>query len=325
MGNIKRLKFITILFITLLFIAPQAFSAGFANPGLLVTPADIEKNAGKWTIIDCRDAKTYAAGHIPGAVNLGDACAKILRDTTLRVKKTGDLEKLLGETGVSMDRPVVVYADAKLITGATVAFWILEYLGHNDVGFLNGGIEEWQSSGRALESGKNKPVPATFKANIVKNRIATTDEVVKIAKGEITNVNLIDSRSEKEHKGEDIRSLRGGHIPNTTINAAHTDTYHVETGTLFSPEGLESIFGKLDRNKRTIPYCQTGTRSTLIYLELRLMGFKEPANYDDSWIIYGSNPDHPVTNENWYDFVKVNDALKAIDGLKKEIEELKKK
>lgn len=314
-----------LLLIVFLFISAVSYGAEYANPQLLVTPSDIEKNKGKWVVVDCRDDKAYAAGHIPGAINLGGACGKVLRDTTLRIKKTGELEKLLGEAGVSMDKPVVVYADAKLITGATVAFWALEYLGHTDVRFLNGGIEEWQSVGKPLDNTKTKLPPVTFKANVVKNRIATTDEMVRIAKGEIKDVNVIDSRSEKENKGEDIRSVRGGHIPNTTINVSHTDTYHVETGTLYSADGLEMLFGKLDMNKRTIPYCQTGTRSTLTYLELRLMGFKEPANYDDSWIIYGSNVDCPVANENWYDFVKVNDALKKIDALTKEIEELKKR
>jgi thiosulfate/3-mercaptopyruvate sulfurtransferase len=224
-----------------------------------------------------------------------------------------------------MDKPVVVYADARLITGASVAFWILEYLGHQDVRFLNGGIEEWVTTGKPLEKAPTKLPGAAFKANVVKARIATTDEMVKIAKGEIKNVNIIDSRTEKENKGDDIRSLRGGYIPNTTLNVSHVDTYHVETGELYSMDSLESLFGKLDKNKRTIPYCQTGTRSTLIYLELRLMGFKDPANYDDSWIVYGSNVDYPVANENWYDFVKVNDTLKAVEALKKEIEELKAK
>lgn len=313
-----------VLIVFSLFISVSVFAADYANPQLLVTPADVEKNTGKWVVIDCRDDKAYAAGHVPGAVNLGGACGKVLRDTTLRVKKTADLEKMLDEAGVSMDKPVVVYADAKLITSASIAFWVLEYLGHDKVRFLNGGIEEWQGDGKALETGKKKPTPTTFKANVVKSRIATTDEIVKIATGKIRDVNVIDSRSEKEHKGEDIRAVRGGHIPNTMINVSHTDTYHVETGTIFSADGLEMLFGKLDKNKRTIPYCQTGTRSTLTYLELRLMGFKDPANYDDSWIVYGSNVNYPVANENWYDFVKVNDALKKIDALSKEIEQLKK-
>jgi len=325
MHRMRGVRLLIALFVVMAFAVPSAYSAEYANPQLLVTPADLEKNMGKWIVIDCRDDKAYAAGHIPGAINLGGACAKVMRDTTLRVKKAGDLEKLLGGAGVSADKPVVVYADARLITGATVAFWILEYMGHKDVRFLNGGIEEWTTTGKSLEKAPTKLPAAVFKANVVKSRIATSDEMAKIARGEIKGAQVIDSRTEKENKGDDIRSLRGGHIPNTNLHVAHVDTYHVETGELYSMDSLETLLGKLDRNKRTIPYCQTGTRSTLTYLELRLMGFKDPANYDDSWIIYGSNVDYPVANENWYDFVKVNDTLKAVDALKKEIEELKKK
>lgn len=317
----RPIRLSILLAFTLTLIVTSAFAMDYANPQLLVTPADVEKNIDKWLLIDCRDSKDYAGGHIPNAINLGEACAKVMRDTTLRVKKTAELERLLGEAGVSMDKTVVVYADAKLITSASVAFWILEYLGHKDVRFLNGGIEAWVKAGRSLEKSPAKPTPVTFKANVIKSRIATTEEMLKIANRKIKGVNVIDSRTAKEHKGEDIRALRGGHIPNTTINVSHLDTYDNETGEIHPMDKLIESFGKLDRNKRTIAYCQTGTRSTLTYLELRLMGFKDPANYDDSWIVYGSNVDYPVENENWFDFVKVNDAIKV---LKKELEEMKK-
>jgi len=325
MAHKKSAMTIFFLVSALLLISSYSHSAEYANPQLLVTPEYVEKNAGKLVLLDCRDEKDYLAGHIPGAVNLGGACGKVLRDTSLRVKKTADLEKMLSKAGVGMDKPVVIYADAKLITSATVAFWILEYLGHDKVSLLNGGIDEWLEGNRKTENAATKLPPATFKAKVIKNRIATTAEMIQIAKGETKNVNVVDSRTEKEHAGTDIRAVRGGHIPNTTINLSHVKTYDVQTGKIHSMDDLEKLLGKLDKNRRTIAYCQTGTRSTLIYMELRLMGFKEPVNYDDSWIIYGSNPDCPIAEENWYDFVKVNEALKAIDGLKKAIEELKTK
>jgi thiosulfate/3-mercaptopyruvate sulfurtransferase len=326
-GKMRQMKKVmATMFVTVsLFIAATVFAADYANPELLVSPADIEKNMGKWVVIDCRDDNAYTTGHIPGAINLGGACGKVLRDTTLRVKKAENLEKLLGGSGVSMDKPVVVYADAHLITSASVAFWVLEYLGHDNVRFLNGGIEAWKEAGKSVEKEAKQVSPASFKAKPVRNRIATTDEMVKIAKGETRGVQVIDSRTERENAGDDIRALRGGHIPNTTVNVSHVKTYDVQTGKVHAMDELHTLFGELDRNARTVPYCQTGTRSTLVYLELRLMGFKDPANYDDSWIIYGSNVNYPVANENWYDFVKVNDALKAMDALKKEIEELKKR
>lgn len=313
--------------VALLCGGSPAGGAEYANPGLLAEVSAVAENAAKpdWVIIDCRDDKAYAAGHIPGAITLGGACGKVLRDATYREKKTEALEELLGNAGVSMEKQVVLYADAKLITSTSVAFWILEHLGHDKVHVLNGGIEAWGDAGKPLETIEKKLSPVSFKAKVVKGRLATTDEMVRIGKGEMKGVNVIDSRTETEHKGSDIRALRGGHIPNTTLNVSHVKTYDVQTGTIHSMDDLESIFGTLDKDKRTIAYCQTGTRSTLIYLELRLMGFKEPANYDDSWIIYGSNVEYPVANENWYDFVKVNDTIKAVDELKKAVEELRKR
>ncbi len=321
-----RSKKVAVYFVIAVFalLSVSAYAVEYENPQLLVTPADISNNFGKWVVIDCRDEKAYASGHIPGAITLGGACGKVLRDATLRAKKAEELEKLLGNAGVTQNRPVVVYADAKLITSASVAFWVLEYLGHDNAYFLNGGIEEWQSDVRPLDKAETKLTPTAFKASVVRSRIATTEEIVKIAKGEIKDVNVIDSRTEKEHSGSDIRALRGGYIPHTTINVSHVKTYDVQTGKLHTMDELEKLLdNKLDRGKRTIAYCQTGTRSTLIYLELRLMGFRDAANYDDSWIVYGSNVDYPVTNENWYDFVRVNEAIKSIEDLKKEIEELK--
>lgn len=315
------------LIISVLFIGIFASGAEYANPDLLADVKMVADNIGKpdWVVIDCRDEHSYAGGHIPGAINLGGACGKVLRDATFRAKKTEDLEKILGNAGVSMDTHVVVYADAKLITSTSVAFWCLEHLGHEKVHFLDGGIEAWLGAGKPLDRTEKKLDTAAFKARVTKSRTASTEEMVKIAKGEVKNVNVIDSRTEKEHAGSDIRALRGGHIPNTTTNVSHVWTYDVQTGKIHTMDDLETLFGKLDRNKRTIAYCQTGTRSTLVYLELRLMGFKDPANYDDSWIVYGSNVDYPVENENWYDFVKVNEAIKAVEELKKEIEELNKK
>ena len=138
----------SVIIVVFSLVISVANAVEYANPQLLVTPAAITNNMGKWVVIDCREEKDYAAGHIPGSITLGGACGKVLRDATLRAKKVEELEKVFGNAGVDRDRPVVVYADARLITSATVAFWILEYLGHDNVYFLNGGIEEWQSEGK---------------------------------------------------------------------------------------------------------------------------------------------------------------------------------
>jgi hypothetical protein len=86
----------------------------------------------------------------------------------------------------------------------------------------------------------------------------------------------------------------------------------------FTPESVGKHFNNLDKDKRTVAYCQTGTRSTLTYLQFRLMGFKDPANWDDSWRVYGSNLNavNPIEAPNgaqFYNFDKVNKSLKKLD------------
>ena len=149
---------------------------------------------------------------------------------------------------------------------------------------------------KKLDTAETKLQKATFKANpkTMKKRIATTEEVLKIAKGEIKEAQLIDSRTPGEYAGTDVRAKRGGRIPSCLLNISHTETFDKKTGMIKSMDELEKLFGKLDKNKRTIPYCQTGTRSTLTYLQFRLMGFKDVANYDDSWIIWGNREDLPL-------------------------------
>jgi thiosulfate/3-mercaptopyruvate sulfurtransferase len=214
---------------------------------------------------------------------------------------------------------------------ATVAFWILEYLGHTDkTHVLNGGLEAWKKRDGKLETQPTIKPAATFKTKITKSRIATTEEVLKIAKGQAKNVQLIDSRNKKEYAGEDIRAVRGGRIPNCTLNVPHEETYDQEkdpatgkdksTGVL-SYERVAKAYEKLDKNKRTIAYCQTGSRSTLTYMEMRLLGYKDPANYDDSWIIYGANERFPVDEEQRMDFARIK---KLEDDIKKLKEQIKK-
>lgn len=334
----KGLLSILIVGLFLLSSAGLVQAANWANPDLLVTAEQVKKNIDKpnWVVVDCRDLKKYIAGHIPGAISLGKRCKKALRDPSARLfRDVSWYEKFLGKVGIGNDTHVVFYyGDIKDLPDATVGFWTLEYLGHDKVHVLNGGIDAWRKAGYRLDKKPVKKSPKTFKAKVVKSRYAETDEILAIAQGKIKGVQLIDSRTKKEFVGKDCRALRCGHVPNVTINVSHIDTLpkvkDPKTGKkkpvpVLDPDAVSKAFAKLDKNKRTIGYCQTGTRSTLTYFELRLLGFKDPANWDESWRVWGSHynayPIEAPNGEQWYNFAKVNKTLKK---LKKEVEKLKK-
>lgn len=334
---VNRRMLSVVLFGLVLFAgAVPAYAAAWVNPDLLVTPEIVENNANKpdWVVVDCRDLKEYAKGHIPGAISFGKDCKKALRDGTSRIfKGTKKYERLFGKAGIGNDTHVVFYGEHKVtdtIKASTVAFWLMEYLGHDKTHLLNGGLDAWMKAGKKLTNEPTIKPEKTFKAKVVASRIATTGEMLQIAKGKKKGVTVIDARTKKEHDGKDIRALRGGYIPGTDINVSHKDTMDQEkdakTGKnkdngYISPDRVAGFYKGLNKNARTIAYCQTGTRSTLTYLELRLLGFKRPANYDDSWIVWGNNVRYPARNEQWVNLGKLGKLQKAIDKLKEAMPE----
>lgn len=324
----------------LLVFAAAAQAAQWANPGLLVDAETVKANIDKpdWVVVDARDLKDYVNGHIPGAISLGKRGKKALRDPTSRVfTDVSKYETLLGKVGIGNDTTVVFYfGDLKTINDATVGFWVLEYLGHDKVHVMEGGLDAWRKAGNRLDKTPTMKPEKTFKAHVQQNRIATTAEILQIAGGNGTT--LIDSRTKKEYLGQDMRAIQGGHVPNainvsdkdTLVKAKNPKTGKMENTVYFTPESVGKYFNDFDRNKRIIAYCQTGTRSTLTYLELRLMGFTEPANWDDSWRVYGSDlhAGHPIDAPNgpqFYNFDKVNKSLKKLDKKVAALEEAIKK
>lgn len=300
----------------------------WANPGLLVDAETVKANIDKpdWVVVDARDLKNYAKGHIPGAISLGKEGKKALRDPSSRVfSDVSKYETLLGKVGIGNDTHVVFYFDGlKTLHNATVGFWVLEYLGHDKVYVLNGGLDAWRKGGNRLDTTPTMKPETTFKANVIASRIATTAEILQIAGGNGTQ--LIDSRTKDEYLGKDMRAIQGGHVPTamsvsdleTMAKANNPKTGKMESTEYITPESVMPHFKDLDLGKRTVGYCQTGTRSTLTYLELRLMGFKDPANWDESWRVYGSdlhaaNPIEAPNGPQFYNFDKVNKSIKKLE------------
>jgi rhodanese-related sulfurtransferase len=98
------------------------------------SPQDVTMliNRGKATILDVRDAKDYADGHLPDAKNIPLA----------------DLDKRLSELDKLKNRSVIVVGktDARASAAATK----LGKAGFADVVNLEGGIAAWQKAGLPL-------------------------------------------------------------------------------------------------------------------------------------------------------------------------------
>ncbi len=313
--------------------------AGPAAAGSVIVDTDYvanNKDKAGVVLVDARTEGETRKGMIAGAVVLdGQGAARALRDIDARILPVKKLEEILGRAGISRDNEIIVYG-TKGDTGPYVAFWILEYLGAEKARVYHGGIDDWMAAKKPLTNEARKITATQFTAKVAADRLATTEFVKKNLNNK--DIQFVDARTAREFSGDDIRALRGGHIaavnhtnipyeqmwvdPDTNRKFAEKKVPDRNGAALKDLAGLKDLFKGLDPKKEVVAYCQTGTRSTQTYAVLRDMGFQKIRNYDDSWIVWGSQVDLPVANVSYYDFVKANAAISRLDALEKKVEEL---
>jgi thiosulfate/3-mercaptopyruvate sulfurtransferase len=315
-------KYLVMLAIAVCFYG-QAFGAG---SDLIADTKFVKDKIGKpgWVLVDMRVAEDYSQGHIPGAIGLPAWVSKAFADDTKR--QTASLvrmEQTLGDMGIGNDSHIIVYGEPKHTSWNAVMFWALELFGCNSnnmkctVRYYDGGVDGWKAEGGTLDQAVPAVKPATFKAAAASKRGANADEVVRIAEGKKKGV-IIDVRSSNEHKGLDVRALRGGHIPKA-FNIDFAKNFDAATFMMLPLDQLQGIYKDVPKSARVIVHCQTGQRASYTYLVLRALGYNDVANYGDGWRVYGSDLKLPVEDETWYDFNKVNIAIKAVKEIQEKV------
>ena len=248
-----------------------------------------------WAIIDCRfelgdpDAgrEAYRAGHIPGSVYLDldrDLAGPVTRATGRHpLPDIGRIEARLGELGIGNHTRVIVYDDSHGGIAAR-AWWILRWLGHDEVGLLDGGLARWRQRGLRLEAGEAAPSREQFRAALRPELVVTTDEIVAALK-QNQGLNLLDARDELRFRGEEepIDPV-AGHIPGAT-NAPYIDFVHPD-GTWRHLEErrqrLEQALGDRLQDEWSV-MCGSGVTACHLVISALEAGLREPRVYVGSW------------------------------------------
>jgi thiosulfate/3-mercaptopyruvate sulfurtransferase len=324
------------ILIPLMFLWTQTASA--ASPiivdGSYVADA-VARNAVVW---DVRPADAYASGHIAGAINIGDA-AKVLRDeNTEDFIATDRIERILGAAGLDPKRETIVYG-SRGTWNPYLALYALQYFGASNVRVYHDGIEDWVVAGRAISRDASQLPPVALKLEINPTVAVTTKEMVERLNN--PNVQIVDARTLQEFRGEDIRAIRGGHIPGA-INIPYEQNWiDPETpaklarkqiasnaGMSLKPAAdLKRLYARLDPSKETIVYCQSGARASETAGVLQQLGFTNVKVYDSSWLGYGNTLDAPADNVTFFNVGLLNSRISAlqerINQLEKELAEAK--
>ncbi len=245
------------------------------------------------------DTSAYGEGHAPGAgawnwtSQLQD---QVRRDIITRA----ELEKLLGQSGISSDDTIVLYGDNNNWFAA-YAFWVLEMYGHRSLKLMDGGRKKWLEEGRPTTKDAPSPVPTTYKASEPNLALRAKRDQVLQSLGR-ANAALVDVRSPAEFTGEILAppglsetAQRGGHIPGAA-NIPWGQAVR-EDGTFKSIDELRQLYGGkgITADKEVIAYCRIGERSSHTWFALKhLLDFPSVRNYDGSWTEWGSMIDVPV-------------------------------
>ena len=269
---------------------------------MLVSTEKLSRNLAAWRVFDCRHdlAKPdwgeaeYRKAHIPGAV-----FASLDRD--LSAPKNGRngrhplpepevFAQWLSSVGLQPTDRAVCY-DASNGAMAARLWWLLRWLGHEDVAVLDGGFAKWTREGLPVAS-ELPSFPATsYPDEIDGNRAVGARTIQR----DLNGLFLLDARSPARWRGEqEPIDPEAGRIPGA-LNRFNGDNVNAD-GTFKDSFSLKNDFLKIlgSRNpSEIVHYCGSGVAACHNLLAMEIAGLPGGRLYAGSWSEWIADPSRP--------------------------------
>jgi thiosulfate/3-mercaptopyruvate sulfurtransferase len=241
-------------------------------------------------IIDCRFSlmdgdlgrRQYQESHIQGAYYLD-----LNLDLSSPVQKHGgrhplpnfdQLAEKLSQMGVTSGETMVVAYDDSRFGFAARLWWLLRYMGHEQVAVLDGGFAGWQAENYAVNAELPHGRIGKFIPNI-QTELVVDIEAVKSRK-DVPDVVLIDSREGDRYRGErEPIDPISGHIEGA-VNYPWMEVTN-EQGFVIADQG--DRWRDVKNAQEAIVYCGSGVTACVNLLSLKLAGIDTGKLYAGSW------------------------------------------
>jgi thiosulfate/3-mercaptopyruvate sulfurtransferase len=175
-------------------------------------------------------------------------------------------------------------------------WWMLKWLGHDAVAILDGGLQAWEASGGAVESGNaatsssSVQVESKFQLKPALREWVSTEQLAPQVGH--TSLTLIDARGAARYRGE-VEPIDpvAGHIPGA-LNRPFTENLNSD-GFFKSPELLREEFDKLlaGRDPQTVVHhCGSGVSTVPNIVAMELAGLGVTKLYPGSWSEWCNTP-----------------------------------
>lgn len=295
--------------------------------GAAAPPAPVVLDV-RWTLPQPDGRADFTAGHIPGAryVAMDTELSDHSSDDPTRgrhpLPSASAFEATVRSWGVRAHTPVIVYDDVAGQAAAR-AWWMLRWVGHDNVRVLDGGWSAWRDAGlpvetgdRAGEAGATGPKGASavaagpsadggaatstssdssdeFVARPGSMPVLTADEAAALAGME--NGVLLDARAPERFAGlTEPMDPQAGHIPGARNAPAGGNT---DAGFFRAAPELADYYrgvGALQGGGATVgAYCGSGVSASHTVLALASIGVTA-ALFPGSWSAWSNDPTRPI-------------------------------
>ncbi len=202
-----------------------------------------------------------------------------------------------GAMGVLPTTQVIVY-DRNGCNYCGRAWWMLQWLGHQNVAVLDGGLQAWAAAGGEVESGASRlpadPSKQKYPLALINSALLAIDSVAKASQS--GSHAIIDARAAPRFRGE-VEPIDpvAGHIPGA-LNRPFSMNLNAE-GFFKSPAQLKAEFdallGARDASK-VIHHCGSGVSAVPNVLAMQIAGYPPSQLFAGSWSEWSQRADLPV-------------------------------
>jgi len=264
-------------------------------------------NDADWIVFDCRhnladpDAghRAYQEGHIPGArfLHLDRDLSSPMTGRNGRhpLPDPARFAARLADLGMRGSMQAVAYDDAGGAFAARL-WWMLKWLGHEQVAVLDGGLQHWIGEGHPVTH--NSPVfrPGDFAGTPVLAPVTAEELLADLDRGRQL---ILDARTPERFRGigETLDPV-GGHIPGA-LNHFFRDNLDAQ-GRFRSCEELRRAFAALIGNQdpaTVVHQCGSGVTACHNLLAMELAGLAGSRLYPGSWSEWCADASRPVARE----------------------------
>ncbi len=273
----------------------------------IVSPETLQQHIDdpRWIVFDCRFAlddtergrRDYRDSHIPGAhyAHLDEDLSAPPRADTGRhpLPDVARFSDWLARHGVGDGEQVVAYDDAGGAFAARL-WWMLRWLGHEQVAVLDGGWQAWSDAGLSVTGDVTPATPTVFTPRPDRSQWLDIDQLIDAMDAE--SILVIDARAAKRYAGEvEPVDKVAGHIPGSN-NLYHMK--HLNKQGRFQPaDAVRERFAAVLRGRdpgEVVHSCGSGVSACHNLLAMEIAGLPGSKLYPGSWSEWITDPQRPV-------------------------------